>query len=72
MKLTDRGCKVLLSNSDNFIHSEIYTRTFQEICIRSTLKEVLNSSLFQEKRTGHKELYQQSWYKHGNYLTDMY
>ena len=53
MKLTDRGCKVLLSNSDTPYIRELYKdfsrHTYQVNALRS-----INSS--SSKRTGHKEL----------------
>ena len=53
MKLTDRGCKVLLSNSDTPYIRELYNDFSRYIHQVNTLRSINSSS---SKRTGHKEL----------------
>lgn len=53
MKLTDRGCKVLLSNSDTLYIRELY-KDFSGYTHQVNALRSINSS--SSKRTGHKEL----------------
>lgn len=53
MKLTDRGCKVLLSNSDTLYIRELY-KDFSRYTHQINALRSINSS--SSKRTGHKEL----------------